>query len=146
LDIEHILTVPCDSHRLQLIIKDILQQPAIKDVWTAATLLINSLQNVPKQYAYLKNKQRKLYKKEKALLGTAITRLGLQVGMLQSIMNTKEALQELGDRYNVDFLQKLNLQLSSFYFSIQELLNLLKPIYKAQKMSKDNKANFGYVY
>ena len=66
--------------------------------------------------------------------------------MLQSIMNTKEALQEFADRIDVDFPPKANVQLSSFQFAIQELLDLLELIYKAQKMSKDDKANISYIY
>jgi len=66
--------------------------------------------------------------------------------MLQSLINTKEALQEFADRLDVDFPLKTNLQLSSFWFAIQELLDLLELIHKAQKMSEDNKANISYVY
>jgi hypothetical protein len=144
--LEHTLMVPCDSHGLQLLIKDILQRPDIKDIWGIATAVVNRLRNSRKQYAFLKEEQRKLYGKEKALLGTVITRWGLQVAMLESIMNTKEALREFIDRSDVEFQQKTNLQLSSFWFSIQELIDPPKPIHKAQKISEDNKANMSYVY
>jgi hypothetical protein len=63
--------------------------------------------------------------------------------MLQSVMDTKEALREFADRHDVDFLLKTNLQLLSFWFAIQEPLDLLEPVHKAQKMSEDNKANIG---
>jgi hypothetical protein len=66
--------------------------------------------------------------------------------MLQLLINSKEALQEFADQPDINFAPKSNLQLSTFWFAVQELLNILKPIYKAQKMSKDNKANISYVY
>jgi vacuolar-type H+-ATPase subunit F/Vma7 len=43
LGFKHILTLPCDSHGLQLLIKDILQQPNIKSTWSAATAIVNKL-------------------------------------------------------------------------------------------------------
>jgi len=61
-------------------------------------------------------------------------------------MNSKEALREFADQPDIDFAPKSNLQLSTFWFAVQELLDILEPIYKAQKMSEDNKANISYVY
>jgi hypothetical protein len=51
--------------------------------------------------------------------------------MLQSLMNLKQALQEFADQLNIDFAPKVNLQHSTFWFTIQKLLELLKPIHKA---------------
>jgi hypothetical protein len=61
-------------------------------------------------------------------------------------MNSKQALREFADQPDIDFVPKANLQHSTFWFTIQELLELLEPIHKAQKMSEDNKANISYVY
>jgi hypothetical protein len=51
--LEHIVTVPCDSHGLQLIIKDLLICPEIDKVFKAALSIVNRIRNAGKQLLLL---------------------------------------------------------------------------------------------
>lgn len=64
-DMKHIFTVPCDSHGLQLIFKDLLQQPVIKQYWTLASTIVNTLRNSAKQHSYLCMRSRRRSTKER---------------------------------------------------------------------------------
>ena len=52
-EMKHMFMVPCDSHGLQLLIKDLLLIPNIEQVWKLASNIVNSLRNALKQYAFL---------------------------------------------------------------------------------------------
>jgi hypothetical protein len=143
----HIFTVPCDSHGLQLIVKDLLERPSIKKYWTLASTVVNTIRNSGKQHSYLYQEQEKVYKgSRKVLVASVITRWGTQYNLLKSLDNSKEALRSFAFRDDVDFSLKPVLLQHSFWAAITELLELLEPIHTAQKMSEDNKATIGYVY
>jgi len=144
---KHIFTVPCDSHGLQLIFKDLLQQPIIKQYWNLATTIVNTLRNSGKQHSNLYEEQEKVYKgKRKALIALGITRWGTQYNLLKSINDSKEALRSFAFRDDADHQLKAILTQHTFWAAITELLELFKPIHEAQKMSEDNKATISYVY
>jgi hypothetical protein len=70
--LSHVLFIPCDSHGLQLLIKDLLDQPRIAEVMIMAQTIINAFHRAEKQYAILRSKQEKL----SALLLAVIIRWG----------------------------------------------------------------------
>lgn len=48
---KHVIIVPCDSHSIQLLIKDLLLLvPSINLVWQKASTIVNTLRNAIKQY------------------------------------------------------------------------------------------------
>ena len=49
----HVIPILCDSHSLQLIIKDLLQLPSIKKIFDEASAIVNLFQHSSKQYSYL---------------------------------------------------------------------------------------------
>ena len=71
---KHVITVPCDSHGLQLLIKDILQLPNIKKIWQIAANIVAGFKNASKQYAFLRVEQQKEYGKRKPMIATCNTR------------------------------------------------------------------------
>jgi hypothetical protein len=146
-DTKHIFTIPCDSHGLQLIFKDLLQQPTIKQYWNQATTVVNTLRNSAKQHSFLYEEQERIYKgRRKALVASVITRWGTQYSLLESINNSKEALRSFAFRDDADYQLKNMLTQNTFWAAITELLELFKPIHEAQKMSEDNRATISYVY
>jgi hypothetical protein len=79
----HILTIPCDSHGIQLLIKDLLDLGGIKTVWKQANSIISSFRSSPKQLKYLRIIQKREYGRQKALIASVITRWGTQVSGIQ---------------------------------------------------------------
>ena len=47
------ITIPCDSHGIQLLIKDILMIPPIEKFWKLASNIVNAFRHATKQYQYL---------------------------------------------------------------------------------------------
>jgi hypothetical protein len=142
---KHVIAVPCDSHGLQLLIQDILLRPCIKMFWNEATDVIAAFKKAPKQYHHLRLEQEKRYKTRKNVIVAGKTRWGTQVGALQSLENTKEALREFAFRRDVDIKHKDKIILATWWANNTDLLAILEPIHELQKMSEDNKANISYV-
>ena len=77
----HVEWVPCDSHGLQLLIKDICELPTCKKTLKSATKWIEAFSKAPKQLHILRTHQRMRYKCIKALITSVITRWGTQVSI-----------------------------------------------------------------
>jgi hypothetical protein len=79
--LEYVFTVPCDSHGLQLIIKDLLQRPQIEKAFKAALQIVNGIRNASKQLSLLWIEQERVYKTQKALQLSTTIRWGSQYNM-----------------------------------------------------------------
>jgi Protein of unknown function (DUF 659) len=110
----HVIPVLCDSHGLQLIIKDLLQLPTIKKIFEEASAIVGLFRHSSKQYAYLQSEQLKHYGKEKALIASIITRWGTQFNLAKSLESSKEALRSFAFREDTEF--KYKEQLTSLEF------------------------------
>jgi hypothetical protein len=53
LETAHVFTASCDSHSIQLVIKDLLLYPTIEKHWKIALKLVNNIRNVTKQLSFL---------------------------------------------------------------------------------------------
>ena len=53
LEAVYVIPILCNSHGLQLIIKDLLQLPSIKKIFDEASAIVNLFQHSSKQYSYL---------------------------------------------------------------------------------------------
>jgi hypothetical protein len=53
LALKHVFTAPCDSHGLQLVIKDLLKRPTIELVFKDALQIVNGIRNAGKQQSFL---------------------------------------------------------------------------------------------
>ncbi|KFZ17216.1 hypothetical protein V501_01850 [Pseudogymnoascus sp. VKM F-4519 (FW-2642)] len=87
-ELSHVLFIPCDSHGLQLLIKDLLQEPKIAKVMEKAHTIVQSFHRSKKQYAILRSKQ----EKPAALILAVITRWGTQFMLVSSVLRCKPAL------------------------------------------------------
>jgi hypothetical protein len=86
--LSHVLFIPCDSHGLQLLIKDLLNQPGIAEVMRKAQAIVVGFHHAKKQYSILRSKQEQAY----ALLLSVLTRWGTQFIMVKSLLRCKSAL------------------------------------------------------
>lgn len=91
-EFKHILTIPCDAHGLQLIIKDLLDpgkdeenriiDTELRQFYKSFTSIISHFSKAPKQYGILRKRQMRILKKHIALAAAGITRWGTQVCIL----------------------------------------------------------------
>src|SRR5579859_998022 len=56
-DLKHVFFIPCDSHGIQLLVKDLLQIPRFNEVIQKAQFLVSSFRKAPLQYARLRKCQ-----------------------------------------------------------------------------------------
>ena len=93
--LRHVFCVPCDSHGIQLFLKDIFQLPWWKNIIGKAQLIIRSFRAAHKEYAVLQELQLlpENGAKRIALIIHCITRWGTQVGMLHSLRKSQQSLE-----------------------------------------------------
>ena len=72
-EFKHCFFIPCDSHGLQLLCKDILAIPRFHNTHEAAQAIVKAFKNAPLQYARLREYQRQIYNKNHALILSVIT-------------------------------------------------------------------------
>src|SRR5579859_5332219 len=77
-DLKHCLFIPCDSHGIQLLVKDILDLPCFNGTIQKAQSIAKSFRNAPLQYARLREFQVELYGSPQSLVLSVITRWGTQ--------------------------------------------------------------------
>jgi hypothetical protein len=85
---EHCFVVPCDSHDLQLLIKDILETEPFATTIAKVQAIVSTFHRAKKQYAILRTKQAK----PMAFVLSVIVRWGTQYGLVQSVLKNKQAL------------------------------------------------------
>lgn len=86
--LSHSFFVPCDSHGLQLLIKDLLESAPFSDTITKAQTIVSAFRCAKKQYTILREKQEKAV----AFVLSILTRWGTQYGLTQSVLKNKQAL------------------------------------------------------
>jgi len=102
--LEHVLSIPCDSHSLQLVFKDILWP--LKDaqniqihsdiadfIATGPKVIVKFFRKADKQLAILREKILLVSKEIRALISSVPTRWGTQLAMISSILRSSSALQ-----------------------------------------------------
>jgi len=145
--LSHALFVPCDSHGLQLLIKDLLEQPRIAEVVDMAQTIVRAFHKAKKQYAILRSKQ----EKPQALILSVITRWGTQFLLIVSVLRCRNALFAwLGDpraQIGKKGENRLNgiITNQSFWSDLAAIEQIIRPIHEAQKMSESNSSTLSKV-
>jgi hypothetical protein len=140
--------VPCDSHGLQLLIKDILKTEPFASTIAKAQTIVSTFHQAKKQYAILRTKQ----EKPMAFILSVIIRWGTQYGLALSVLKNKQALfawvadprAQVGKKKGINTLSSTILD-AGFWRDLSELTEILKPIHKAQKMSESNSSTLAKV-
>jgi Protein of unknown function (DUF 659) len=143
------LFVPCDSHGIQLLIKDIVLHSLFKDTMDRAQDIVVHFRKSHKQLALLRDYQQKIYNRQYALTLAGETRWGTQYNLLSHLKRTKEALRSFAfdgknECDNKPVLDALNDYL--FWANVDELLDLLEPIHKHQIKSESSESGLDKVY
>jgi hypothetical protein len=78
-ELRHCFMIPCDSHRLQLIMKDVVDSkgskvPRAGEVFKSALELVVFFHHSPLEYARMQAKQIEKWGYRKALIASVITR------------------------------------------------------------------------
>ncbi|KAE8549030.1 hypothetical protein EYB25_007545 [Talaromyces marneffei] len=143
----HVFMVPCDSHGLQLLIKDLLTLPSIDVVFKKCQSRISHFNHSPLQLSILRAIQMEEYGEEKSLLSAIITRWGSQYTMLQSIKRSEAALSKLARREDIDLGATLKAVLEDdlFWIYLGRLIQIIKPLHEAIKMSESVKSDMSKV-
>jgi hypothetical protein len=152
-ELSHCLFIPCDSHGLQLLIKDILELPDFKPTMKTASRLVKSFHHSGKRLDLLRTHQIIVTGKTSSLTASIITRWGTQFRMLQSIHSNRQALAEYCEDANYERLKsekkqewvRPTIRHGAFFNLVSTLLRLLKPIHEAQVMSESNHSNLMLV-
>lgn len=141
---KHIFTVPCDSHGLQLLIKDILEEIEwFTKVFAVAQKIGTKFRTSPKQLSILQQHQ----VKKRAFIAAVITRWGTQLAMASSVKVNQEPIRA----YAVDKTADVTPEFihcvinGSFWQELDAFLYLFKPIHEAQKMSESDRAQLSKV-
>ena len=146
---KYTLFVPCDSHGLQLLIKDIVLHSLFKHTMNRAQEIVVHFRKAHKQLALLRDYQQKFYNRQYALTLAGETRWGTQWNLLSHLKRTKEALRafafdEKNECDNRPMLDSINDY--SFWANVDELLDILEPLHKHQIGSESSENGLDKVY
>ena len=145
---KHTLFVPCDSHGIQLLIKDIVMLPEFQHVMRNTNDVISHFRTSHKQLALLRSHQNGLCSKIYALVFVAEIRWGTQFYSLRSLERSKEALKAFAGDVNNECKNAtvLNAILDPlFWAKVDELIDILRPLSKLQVDSESPKGHLGQV-
>ena len=151
-DLKHCFFIPCDSHGIQLLIKDLLQIPRFQEVLKQAQTVVKAFRKAPLQYARLRTLQMHFYKRHQSLILSVITRWGTQFRLIRSVINNKDALK----RYAFDYgdlaaSQRIKdpalviIRSSNFWAGLESIRELLQHLDEALRMSESGKSHLGHV-
>ncbi|KAJ6041452.1 uncharacterized protein N7446_010660 [Penicillium canescens] len=145
-ELRHCFMIPCDSHGLQLIMKDIVDPksskvPRAKEVFRSALEVVVFFHHSPLEYARMQAKQIEKWGHRKALIASVITRWGTQYNMLSSLHDCQEAICKwtlatpaASTTRGREIVRTANSH--SFWWQLKELIKILKPLHIAQKESE----------
>jgi len=147
LQLSKALFLPCDSHGLQLLIKDVLGIPHYKVIQSQIRLVINTFCRSPLQLSIFPEKQKACYGKTTALVLVVITRWGTQAWAIESIYKNKKVFKACGldDRTQLDHEASQLLCSRDFWNNIEELCDLILPIHKVQVQSEFTNAHLELI-
>ncbi len=91
--LSHIFYDLCDSHGLQLLIKDLLSAPKIKITFYKGLAIVNFFRKATHQLSILRHYQTQYYVGPRSLIALTVLRWGTQVTMLESVANSEAALR-----------------------------------------------------
>jgi hypothetical protein len=141
--------IPCDSHDLQLLIKDITEDIEEYDkTIERSNTIVAYFNKSHKQLALFRSHQRHIYKINYALTLAGKIRWGTQYNLLKHLLRTKQALKAyLDDSSNEcdNKIIKRDIDSYGFWAGINEFLDVLKPIHETQIISENSEGRLDYV-
>src|SRR5271155_5396656 len=151
-EFKHVFFVPCDSHGIQLLVKDLLEIPVFKDIMAKVQTVVKSFRRSLLQYARLREFQLQYNKQHRSLILSVITRWGTQYRLIRSLLESKDALKryahEFGDLPANKRLKQTVIDIlrdRGFWLALEPLRELLQPLDEALKMSESGNSHLGHV-
>lgn len=150
-ELSHVIFAPCDSHGLQLLIRDLCLSPWFKPILKSAQSIARGFHQAKKQYAILREIQQDIYQSQRALILSVLTRWGTQYYLCKSLLDNREALRVWALRADTAMgkpgtsLQKDCILSDDFWGKLDKLCVALEPIHKEQKKSEATEATLGDV-
>lgn len=145
--LRHIFFIPCNSHGLQLLLKDILTIEPYQSLHHQAQSIAVAFKKAPKQFSILRNYQLKMYGRYRAFILSVITRWGTHHGLLKSVRLNKEALRAytLDERCQIATDVRESIQNTGFWHLLDDLFELINFIHERQKMSESETSHVNKV-
>lgn len=156
-ELKHVHSIPCNSHGVALMLKDILW-PGKDDQKHQITTsigqffkdgpntLVSYFRNSPKQLAFLRNCMLGCYTKVKSLIATVPTRWGTQAAQIDSILNSSLALRQYAHLPDAADEWKSILRNIEWWQQLTALQTIIQPIHEKIKMSESNKTSLNKIY
>ena len=113
-ELKHIFFIPCDSHGLQLLVKNILGLPSFKAILEKGQKIVKAFKKSPLQLARLRVLQQEIYGQHRSLCLSVITRWGIQYRLIESVLNSKDALRRYATIFRGEKLNKTISQACQF--------------------------------
>jgi hypothetical protein len=148
-DFKHVLFIPCDSHGIQLLVKDLLSIPRLQTILNKAQAIVKAFRKAPLQYARLREIQLEIYNEHRSLILSVITRWGTQFRLVNSVIKSKEALRRYVEKYEPKDLKFEAFEYifdRDFWRDIDTIRELLQPIDEILRMSESSKSHLGHVF
>ena len=146
----------CDSHGLQLLVKDILQMECFKDISDSTAFITTFFKKSKLQLARLRNEMMEHWGHVRSFITACLTRWGSNFKAIESVQRARRPLQRYARQPDVladsekpehkllpTVLLKINDPL--FWHQLDIILAILEPVCKAQLMSEADRANVGHV-
>ena len=147
--LKHMFFILCDSHGIQLLIKDILTIPWLKEVHRKCKLVVAAFRHASQQYGVLKKHILHHYSKRYAFILACITRWGTEIGMINSVLRIEAALRNYGHnaRARLPKAPKVINILTSrvFWVQLKEFRQIFEPIEEELKKSESHRATITNV-
>ena len=147
-ELRHVFFIPCDSHGLQLLCKDLLTIPRFSLTHKKAQIIVKAFKKAPLQYAHLREFQHQIYNQNYTLILSVITQWGTQYRLISSLLRSKDALRRYAEVHKVKDLGHDAFEYicdNAFWAELEILHEILKPIDEKLKMSESSKSHLGHV-
>ena len=149
------LYIPCDSHGLQLLIKNILELSEFFICFKHISSIVSFFKKSPKQYGLLKCKMEEQNTKSKTLICSVITRWGTQARMIHRLLDHHEALinwaydnakSKKEDQSKTAETTRQIIYDIQFWDRLKKLYRIVQPIHLAQTDSEGVNQHLGLIY
>ena len=147
---KHVFFVPCTSHGLQLLIKDVIAIPWISERVKQAQAIVTAFTGTPKQLAILRDIMQSTLGSVYSFTLSVITRWGTQTAMIKSVRRAYPALLKYANSIPDDASKEIRdvvptIDNGQFWVDLDFVFDLLEPLDKAIKKSESDTATLQYV-
>jgi hAT family C-terminal dimerisation region len=151
--LKHYFFIPCDSHGIQLLVKDVITVlPGFSEVLRKAQLVAKSFRGAPLQYARLRELQVEHYGQHQSLVLSVISRWSTQFRLVSSLLKSKDSVKHYDQLFKTvaksERLKNVVMDIikdRDFWVKLEALRELLQPIDERLRMSKSGKSHLGHV-